>query len=91
MTDEDEGARHPWKLGATMFSLIWLVITPYSYFRWADRNLLVAALVGTGFGLVMSAFVLGKVGQLRGWPTWIAGHGDGAAPAPQAQSALHGL
>src|SRR6185437_7913640 len=32
MTDEYEGARHPWKLTASMFSLIWLVVTPYSYF-----------------------------------------------------------
>jgi hypothetical protein len=88
MTDEYEGARHPWKLTATTFSVIWLAVTPYSYYRWADRNLLAAALVGTGFGLMMSILVLAKIGQLRGWPTWIVGRGDGVSLPPEPQTPL---
>jgi hypothetical protein len=90
MTDEYEGARHPWKLTATTFSIIWLAVTPYAYYRWAHRNLFAAALVGTGFGVVMSILVLAKIGQLLGWPTWIVGQGDGLLLPRDPQTPLRG-
>jgi hypothetical protein len=73
LSDMDEAARHPWRVSLTVFLGMWLVVTPYSYFRWDHRSLVVSAIVGSGFGLLVVLICLSGIGQLRGWQGWISG------------------
>ena len=72
MTDWDEAARHPWKATSTTFVFIWVVVAAYGYARWG-LSLLLSAVVGCGFGLLVVMLLLAVIGQARGWPTWVSG------------------
>jgi hypothetical protein len=87
MSDEDEAARHPWKTMLTMFAIGWLFATPYSYYRWDHRSIVVSVIVGCGFGLLLASFAIAWVGQLRGWPVWISGR-PGQIPRPPLDLAV---
>jgi hypothetical protein len=82
MSDEDEAARHPWKTTTTMWLVGFLFFGAYSYLRWDHRDVFVSVLIGTGFGLLLALFTIGRIGHLRGWPDWIGGRDGDSTRTP---------
>jgi Flp pilus assembly protein TadB len=73
MSDEREAARHPLKAAGAAFGFGWASFTVFAYLRWTHRHLLPSALVGLGFGALLAVLVTTKIGEQRGWPSWIVG------------------
>lgn len=67
--DMSEAARHPWKACTAVFVLGWMCFAPFAYLRWVT-SVGVSVAVGAGFGSLLGATVLGKIAQIRHWPTW---------------------
>jgi hypothetical protein len=88
MSDENEAARHPWKATTTMWVIGSLFFGIYSYFRWDHRNMLVSALIGSCFGLLLAALAIGRIGQIRGWPAWIGGREGDSLRTPVGLAVL---
>jgi len=61
------------KTAGAMFSLAWLFFTAFGYFRWAHHDLVLSALGGAAFGLIVVTLCLVGIGQRRGWPPWVSG------------------
>jgi hypothetical protein len=88
MSDEDEAALHPWKATSIAFSIVWLTVTAYTYFRVDHHNPVVSGLIGACFGLLVALGILWQIGQLRRWPAWINGRQGQVLRSPLSLTAL---